>query len=671
LEEAIKTVHLNITPTGAYSLGALTALIALLGGAVIMILTWLINSATTVLDSEGLVVTPGIIEPQWGLGVFIILSGVILMKPLAKYPIHLASKWRLAASNQMVLCILYVVIYMRHTSNLEHGIKFAGEHVGNPLALDLRKVVWDVETQRFATIKQSLDHYLEYWRKYNLEFVESFNLIQSSILEGDNKKRIGVLEKALEVMLEGTYENMLHFAQDVKAPITTLYMLGVILPILGLIVLPLLGGFMGVKWYQVGLFYNLTLPIVVYFMGYRTMSKRPMGYGSSDIYEKNPRYWKYRMLVYNEGTPQEKVVDPKNTAWFIGVFIVLIAFSPLVYHWVMPDATDPELPLVGPLLDYKETEDADGNDVTVGPFGVGAALFSLLIPLGIAFGVGFYYKVRTQKLMGIREETKKLEKEFQGALFQMGNRISGGIPSEMAFGDVASNLKGTPTGNFLSLVDKNIRKRGMNINQAIFNSKVGAILDYPSSLIESSMKVLVSSSQKGPAVVSNALISIATYLDRINKVNERLKDLLAEIVGSIKAQIAFLSPMIAGIVVGIGSMITGIIAGLGKAMEEQTASGGDAAGMMGGAGGLMDMFPVYKMMPTFFFQLVVGLYVLEIVFILSILANGIENGVDKLNEEYMIGKNLNKSMILYSMVAGLGMLAFQMLAKKIVEKQGA
>jgi hypothetical protein len=28
-------------------------------------------------------------------------------------------------------------------------------------------------------------------------------------------------------------------------------------------------------------------------------------------------------------------------------------------------------------------------------------------------------------------------------------------------------------------------------------------------------------------------------------------------------------------------------------------------------------------------------------------------------------------MILYSMVAGLGMLAFQMLAKKIVERQGA
>ena len=37
-------------------------------------------------------------------------------------------------------------------------------------------------------------------------------------------------------MIEGTYEKMLHFAHNVKSPITVLHMLGVILPILGLII---------------------------------------------------------------------------------------------------------------------------------------------------------------------------------------------------------------------------------------------------------------------------------------------------------------------------------------------------------------------------------------------------------------------------------------------------
>lgn len=69
------------------------------------------------------------------LPIIIIFTGIIAMKFISNYPLHLMMKWRLQASNQMVLCILYIVMYMRHTSNLEHAIKFAGEHIGNPLAL--------------------------------------------------------------------------------------------------------------------------------------------------------------------------------------------------------------------------------------------------------------------------------------------------------------------------------------------------------------------------------------------------------------------------------------------------------------------------------------------------------------------------------------------------------
>src|SRR3989344_9000070 len=123
-----------------------------------------------------------------------------MIKPMANYPLRIANKWRLRASNQMVLCVLYIVMYMRHTSNLENAIIFAGEHIGNPLALDLRKVLWDVETGKFVTIKESLDNYLEGWRDYSLEFVESFHLIEGSLYEPSNERRISLLEKSLEVI---------------------------------------------------------------------------------------------------------------------------------------------------------------------------------------------------------------------------------------------------------------------------------------------------------------------------------------------------------------------------------------------------------------------------------------------------------------------------------------
>jgi hypothetical protein len=572
----------------------------------------------------------------------------------------LASKRRLQASNQMVLCILYVVIYMRHTSNLEHAMKFAGEHTGAPLNLDLRKVLWDAETKRYATLQESLEHFLDGWKDHNLAFVESFHLIEASLVEGTEERRIELLEKSLEVILEGTYDSMLHFAQEIKGPMTMLHMLGVILPILGLIILPLIGSFMGMKWYHIAMVYNLFLPFIVFYFGYSMLSKRPIGYAQTDV-SSLPQFAKLKKYTINlgkdkkTGQVKELLLEPKHVMWFLLTFFMILGLSPVILH-ILDPSMDVSLTDTMKLLDYRTME----TGLVVGPFGLGATLISLLIPGGLAIGIGAYYQGRSKKLIKIREQTLKLETEFRGAIFQLGNRIGGGMPSEMAFGTVAQGLKGTPTGKFLAIVDTNIRKLGMSLHDAIFNGQNGAILLYPSSLIESTMKVLVESALKGPLVVSRALLSIAEYLDRIYKVGERLKDLLAEITGSMKSQVGFLTPLIAGIVVGIGSMITAIISNLGGALGD-TASGGDDA-VLAGASNIANIFPVEKIIPPYFLQIIVGIYVVEMIMVLSILANGIENGVDKLNEEYMLGKNLYRGTMLYLLIAGITIFAFNMLA---------
>lgn len=636
LQEAIESTHLNATPASAYTFAILVMFSLVFSGFMLGFVTFLFG------------------VPQIFLSLFLIALGFLALKPLSNYPIHLAQKRRLQASNQMVLCVLYIVIYMSHTSNLEHAIKFAGEHVGNPMALDLRKVYWDVETNRFSTIQQSLEYYLNGWKDYNLAFVESMHLVESSLYESSETRRVNLLDKALSVILEGTYDSMLHYAQEINSPITILHMLGVILPILGLIVLPLMGSFLGIKWYHIALVYNILLPLMVFYFGYNLLAKRPIGYAQGDM-TAHPRYEQLRQFSVQVGKG-EIIISAKAIAVLLGFLFVVFGFAPLLLHAIDPSTelyfTDNIL-----LLDYRETETGQ----TVGPFGLGATLLSLLVPLGLAFGIGIYYKIRSRKLIKIREETKKLETEFRGAIFQLGNRIGGGMPAELAFGKVSEALAGTPTGKFFAIVDSNIRRLGMNIHDAIFNNKSGAILSYPSSLIESTMKVLIESARKGPQVVSRALLSIAEYLDRIYKVSERLKDLLAEVTSSMKAQVSFLMPLIAGIVVGIGAMITTIIGGLSTQLETAT-SGQGTEGVLTGVTGLANIFPLEKLISPFFLQLVVGVYVVEMIIVLTILANGIENGVDKLNEEYSLGKNLYRGTVLYVLVAAITIFAFNLLA---------
>ena len=134
------------------------------------------------------------------LVVFTLVLAAIMMIPLQNIPFTFANTWRMKASNQMVLSVFYMVTYMRHTSNLERAINFAANHLSPPLSLDLRKVVWDVETQKFDSIKDSLDNYLDTWRKHNLEFIESVNLIESSLMESSEDRRLRALGKSLEVI---------------------------------------------------------------------------------------------------------------------------------------------------------------------------------------------------------------------------------------------------------------------------------------------------------------------------------------------------------------------------------------------------------------------------------------------------------------------------------------
>jgi hypothetical protein len=203
----------------------------------------------------------------------------------------------------------------------------------------------------------------------------------------------------------------------------------------------------------------------------------------------------------------------------------------------------------------------------------------------------------------------------------------------------------------------------MNIEHAIFDPDHGALVYYPVDIIESSMKLLVESSKKGPLIASQSLTNIARYIKNIHRVDERLKDLIADIVSSMQSQIAFLTPAIAGIVMGITSMISKILGSLSTQMRNLLAESGTGAEGVAGTG-IMDMFGLG--IPTFYFQFIVGLYVVEIIWLLTVVVNGIQNGSDELKKRQMLGKNLIQSTILYTIISLIVMIIFNIVAGSIL-----
>ncbi len=666
LVEALETCHLNTTPEGVTAFSLLFPFAFIL---ISVILSFLVT---------------GLLMKGEGTMFFIMVSlllGIVSIIPLSTLPSLLANNWRLKASNQMVLSVFYIVSYMRHTSNIELAIKFTSDHLSPPLSLDFKRIIWDLETSKYNSVKESLDKYLDKWKKYNMEFVESMHLVESSLYEPSEKKRVESLEKAMSLILEATYEKMLHFAQNLKSPITTLHMLGVILPILGLVILPLVIGFLGsVRWYHISFLYNLFLPLLVWYLGKVILSTRPTGYGQADITEVNPELKKYSNLNVSILGKQNFSVNPKWISLFIIVLFSLIAISPLIIYNInnwrgeYSDITmDKDFKIIQ-ISDMEKVKEAsfsflgykkDSTGAIVGPYGLGSTLLSILLPIGLALGFSFYYKTTTRKLVDIRKKTKELEDEFASALFQLGNRVGDGLPAEIAFYKVSQVTVNTNSGKFFELVYNNISTLGMGVEEAIFNKKYGAINKYPSALIESSMKVFVENAKKGPDVASEALINISTYIKEMHRVEERLKDLMAEITSSMSSQINFLAPLIAGIVIGLTSMITAIINTLSNQISNLSSdvTAGATTGT-GGMGGIGDIFK--DTIPTFYFQIVVGVYIVQITYLLTTMLNTLQNGYDPLNEKYLLGQYFHKSGMLYSLISFTVILIFNIIASLVL-----
>jgi len=638
IQKFLDTAHLDITPSQTLTLA-------------IMILA--LSFFVGILSSVAIFIFSGAFP--FMLFFLVLIASMFFFYYFYSMPSRLANKWRLKASSQMVPCVLYIVAYMKHTSNLERAIAFASQHLTPPLSLDLRKVFWDIETGKFSNIKDSLDSYLETWRESNIEFIEAFHLIESSLYEPSEDRRIQVLERALQVILDGVYEKMLSYSREIRSPLTNLYMLGIVLPTLGIALLPLASTLLGgiLQWYHVFILFNLIVPFLVFYMTSEVLLKRPGGYGETEILELNPDYHKF------------KSKKPYFKAILIALPLICLGLLPFIFQTGLPELiglkadysfSEIGLPFLQEMniFDFKTTETG-----TVGPFGIAAVLLSLLIPLGIAFFFSVVYKDKTKDLIKAREASKNLENEFTNSLFQLGNRLGDGMPAEIAFAHVASSTKGQVTEGFFKTVNSNIQQLGMSLEQAIFNQRRGAIIYYPSALISTSMKILIESVKKGLGIAARALMSISEYIKNIHKINERVRDLLAEVTSDMKSNMTFLAPLLAGIVVGLASMITII---LNKLQVMTSLQEGLDTTSLGSFSEILKIFDITVMIPSYFLQIAIGLYIIEIIFILTKALVVVDAGEDKLRAVNETGKNLKRGMLLYLATALISIIALSLLA---------
>ena len=123
--------------------------------------------------------------------------------------------------------------------------------------------------------------------------------------------------------------------------------------------------------------------------------------------------------------------------------------------------------------------------------------------------------------------------------------------------------------------------------------------------------------------------------------------MLADIISDMKSNMTFLAPLLAGIIDGLSGMISTILGSLGGMLEGLDSSDVGVSTI----GGLFGIFDPVLIIPTYWVQVVIGLYLIQIVFILTSTLVTIKSGRDPLETVSETGKNLKFTMTLYLIIA--------------------
>jgi len=606
----------------------------------------------TIIVGLGIAVSLSLIFPF--LTYFLPLFPFIFAYMFYTYPTYLSAITKIKANDETVKVILYMVIYLRLNPQVEGAMRFAAAHASGPIGKDLKKIIWDVEIRKYYTINQAIGSKIEKWLLWDKEFVEAMNLIQALALETNEVNREKTLDKTLNFILDSTYEKMKEYSRDLRTPIMLIHTMGITFPIMGLVMFPMIAIFLNDTLNPGFLIfgYIVVLPLINYFYLRRTISKRPGAFAYPDIshHPDLPPQGKMSLNLFGK-----KYLVPVLPISLIVLFFLLIPTFTYLYVITSKYLALQKFPDFADRWRYEMKAEYDNA--------MAFTFYSLSGIWGMGLAIAIYFYGSSFQRLKIRDSIKLIEDEFQIGLFRLGDVLSSGVPIETALEETIEKyrqykLQDSPMFSFFLNIQKNIRELGMTLRRAIFDEQYGVMKRYPSLLIKDVMSILVSAADKSSVILSTASKTISSFLMKTKNVENLLKELLDEVAAAIKLQGSFIAPFITGIVAGMATFIIRLLGKLSefmKSIEETFNMGGSF--IHGGTiqfGQILSLANIEKVIPATIFQLVVGIYMLEIVVILYYFLNGIKNGFDRTTRNVLIGKGVMMALIFYSIVLVVG-----------------
>jgi hypothetical protein len=561
-----------------------------------------------------------------------IVIPIAVMNLIAYYPKTYARYIQIHSLGDIPEILSYLVMYLKLVPNLENSIKFAAAESSSTLASDLRKLIWDMEIRLYHGVDDAIIHFAIRWGRWSDYFKRSLHLIRSSIQERDEAARIITLDRALDVSLEGTKETMNQFANRLHQPTVILYSVGIMIPLSLVAMLPA-AGLVGMKItiVQIFLIYDLLLPLFVFLYTRKILLSRPAAFHPSALPVDHPDlqdiHKRRRFLVAFTG----------------GIGIAIPGFIFLLI----------------PLLDPLDTSN-DMTNFIVSNQGLNSFFpVTLFFIWGAATSVSLYCLSVYRPYKKVRDEIKQMEKEFSDALYILGKRISEEKSPEDSFAYAAQTMQGTRIAEVFSQTSYNLTARHTSFYDALYSTEYGSLHHIYSDRIKAILRLFVEGTKKSQRAVSASLIRIADHLKELQEVEKKITDMLYELTSTLRSTVSVFAPLIAGVTLSITTLISTILLSIQAKQSPETITGIPAT-FSAAAGSFMteNIRPEY-------FVLVIGVYLIELVILLTRFINGLNEGDDTATFMYSLGKTMPLSIAVFSITVILGQYFFSQMVPTV------
>jgi hypothetical protein len=247
----------------------------------------------------------------------------------------------------------------------------------------------------------------------------------------------------------------------------------------------------------------------------------------------------------------------------------------------------------------------------------------------------------------INKKILKFEDELPTATYQLASVCRSGKPIETILENSSYFLKDLEIKEIFAEASTKI-KSGYNLEGAFFDEKIGALKDCTSRIIKVVIRSMLDLANKGSFAISKALDAISRFLDDAKDVNKFTDEVLDEITSEMKITVYVFAPLAAGIVVGLLSMITIVFYSFAPSFQEleRILGGREYKSAFESIGWLLNLAKTVDL-PQF--QIVVGLYMLEIVIMISYFLGELKYGEDEVNKIKDISKTVLIAVLIYSL----------------------